>query len=178
MITTENTAALAEAAAKSKSRNQSTFEFFEMLQIECLVAELRIKIYPKLKDKEYWKKKVYEGKKATILDIANRNRLPTIFDDDQLEQALKQRIYRADSYPIFVYRDENHRNNQEYYDLLYYYNKGSEVRFEYFGEVKVGRVKDYRPFSKEILISFEEIEDDKKVQKEEKFPVAKVTRIL
>jgi hypothetical protein len=169
MSTTENQIPVTEGIAKSKSRNQSTYEFFETLQVEYLNAELRVKIYPKLKDKEYWKK-VCEGKKATILDIANRNRLPTVFDDDQLEQALKQRIYRNESYPIFVYRNEDHKNNQEYYDLLYYYNKGAEVRFEYFGEVKVGRVKDYRPFSKEILLSFDD--------KEDRLPVSKVTRIL
>lgn len=176
MSTTEQEAAIIEAA-KSKSRNQSTYEFFEALQIEYLVHELRVKIYPKLKDKDFHKR-VCEGKKATILDIAQRNRLPTIFDDDQLEQALKARIYRSESYPIFVYRDENHKNNQEYYDLLYYYNKGAEVRFDYFGDVKVGRVKEYRPFSKEITLTFEDRDGDKRVQKEEKLPVSKVTRIL
>lgn len=168
MSTTENEFLLG-AVAKQKSRNQSTYEFFEILQIEYLVAELRVKIYPKLKDKEFWKR-TCEGKKATILDIAGRNRLPTVFDDDQLEQALKQRIYRNESYPLFVYRDENHKNNQEYYDLLYYYNKDAEVRFDYFGEVKVGRVKEYRPFSKEITLIFD--------GKEDKLPVSKVTRIL
>ena len=158
-----------QEALKKKSRNQSAYEFFETLQVEWIVADLRIKVYPKIKDKDHWRK-VCTGKKVTILDIAQRNQLPTIFDDSDLEQDLRKRVYRPESYPNFVYRDENNRLNQEYYDLLYYFNKGAEVRFDYFDEVKIGRIKDYRPFQKEILITFGE--------KEEKISTSKVTRIL
>lgn len=158
-----------EIVKKEKSRHQSTFEYFEALQLECICADLRSKIYPKIKDKDFWKK-TREGKKVTILDIATRNSLPSIFDDDQLEQALRQKIYRQDSYPNFIYKNPNDQMNKEYYDLMYYYNKGAEVRCEIYGEMKVGKIKDYKPFEKNVTVIIDE--------KEEKLPISKVTRIL
>lgn len=154
---------------KEKSRHQSTFEYFEILQLEWFVADLRAKIYPKIKDKEFWKK-TREGKKITIQDIAIRNNLPSIFDDDQLEHVLRKKIYRDESYPNFIYRNHDHKLNQEYYDLLYYFNPGSEVRFEMYGEMKVGKVKEYKPFEKNVTVVLD--------GREEKLPILKVTRIL
>lgn len=154
---------------KEKSRHQSTFEYFEILQLEWFSADLRAKIYPRIKDKNFWKK-VREGKEITIQDIATRNSLPSIFDDDQLEQALRKKVYRDESYPNFIYKNADHQLTQEYYDLLYYYNQGAEVRFEVYGEMMVGKVKDYKPFSKNLTVIFE--------GKEEILPISKVTRIL
>ena len=158
-----------EIVKKEKSRHQSPFQYFESLQLEWFCADLRAKIYPKLKDKEFWKK-VREGKKITILDIARRNCLPSIFDDDQLEQALRQRIYRPDSFPNFIYKNPEDQMNKEYYDMMYYYNSGSEVRIEVFGEMKIGFVKEYKPFDKNVSIIID--------GNEEKMPLSKVTRIL
>lgn len=158
-----------EIAKKEKSRHQSTFEYFEALQLEWICADLRAKIYPRIKDKEFWKK-TREGKKVTILDIATRNSLPSIFDDDQLEQALRQKIYRQDSFPNFIYKNAEDRMNKEYYDLMYYYNKGSEVRCEIYDEMRIGKIKEYKPFEKDVAIFIDD--------KEERLPLSKVTRIL
>ncbi len=139
---------------KKKSRFLSTYELYEVLQIEHICAILRARIYPKSKDKEYWNK-VAEGKKTTINTISSRNHdLPNIFTDTDLKAALERRVYRENTYPQFVYRDEEHKQSQEYLDLCYYYNKGTDVRFTLDDEIKVGKVKEYRPFSSTLLVTY------------------------
>lgn len=158
-----------EVVKKLKSRNQSIFEFFETLQVEWLCADLRSRIYPKIKDKEYWKR-VKDGKQQTIENIAEKNKLPTVFTDQDLLSALEARIYRSKGYPIFAYRNEEQRQLQEPLDLLYYYNKGVEVRCEIFGETKVGKVESYIPYNQVMQVRFIDTVRD--------LAVDEVTRIL
>lgn len=156
---------------KAKSRNQSIFEFFEVLQVEWLCADLRSRIYPRLKDKEYWRR-VKVGKQQTIENIAEKNKLPTIFSDSDMKEALERRLYREKGCPIFVYRDEDQRKAQERLDLLYYYNKGTEVRVEYFGEVRVAKIDDYTPYSSTVSVKL--VDQDLYLD----FNINEVTRIL
>lgn len=132
-------------------RKLSTYQYFEILQVEWLVSDLRCRIYQNEKDKGYWRR-VREGKRVKIESIAEKNRLPTIFSDDDLKRDLENRIYNDYSYPNFHYKDEVHRQSQGYWDLLNYYSKDSEVRYEFCDEVKVGKIVDYTPFAKEIRI--------------------------
>lgn len=134
-----------------ESRKLSTYQYFEVLQIEWLVADLRCRIFTNEKDKAYWRK-VREGKKAKIESIADKNRLPTIFSDDDLRREMDNRIYNEFTYPNFHYKDESHKQTQGYWDLMNYYSKSSEVRFDHCGEVRVGAVIDYSPFSLEIRV--------------------------
>ena len=143
---------------KPKTRFLSTYEFFEIIQIEYICSVLRARIYTKPKDKEYWNK-VAEGKKQTIESIVSRNKgLPDIFTDSDLEAALNRRVFRESTYPIFCYRDEEMKLNQEYFDLLYYYSKGVAVRFDIGNGVQIGKVKNYQPFDKYVTLEFEEQE--------------------
>lgn len=161
----------AKAAHLAKSRHLSILDFFENLQIEYIQADLRHKIYPKLKDKSYWQR-VKEGKKATIEKLAEKNSLPSIFSDTEMLRAFEKRVYRDVSYPVFTYRDENHKMEQEYYDLKYYYNQGSDVRIDQDGTIMIGKIsKEYIPF-RDSLISVT-------VQgKESRYSIKFVTRIL
>lgn len=153
-----------------KSRHLGTLEFFEILQIEWLNAELRHKIYPRLKDKKFWEK-VLNGKKVTIEKIAEKNfGLPTIFTDENLRRDLEKKVYRDTTYPTFIYRNEEHKLEQEYYDMLYYYNKGTNVRCFIYEDVKIGKVVSYKPFETFITVLVD--------GKEEKLPTSKVARIL
>lgn len=154
---------------KSKSRNLSVYQFFQILQLEWLVADLRIRIYPKKKDKDYWNK-VKEGKRAVIENIAEKNHLPSIFTDDEMKRDYEQKIYRPKGFPDFKYKDEENRIAQEPLDLLFYYYKGTEVRVEVMGEIKVGKVKSYLPYKEDILL---EIADETIT-----FSIKEVTRIL
>ena len=78
-----------------KNRTQNFNDFFACLQREYLVAELRYKIYMKVKDKEYYLHKEMEGKKKTIESIASRNNFPSIFTDQWLLEKYKSEIYNA-----------------------------------------------------------------------------------
>lgn len=132
-------------------RKLSTYQFFEILQVEWLIADLRCRIYNDDKDRAYWGR-VREGKKAKINNIADKNKLPTIFTDEELCRDLEKRIYNDYSYPNFFYKDENQKKSQGYWDLLHYYSKDREVRYEHLGEVKIGKVVDYTPFDHEIRV--------------------------
>lgn len=152
-----------------ESRKLSTYQYFEVLQIEWLVADLRCRIFTNEKDRSYWKK-VREGKKVKIENISDKNRLPTIFTDDSLKRELEQRIYNDFTYPNFHYKDDEHKQTQGYWDLLNYYSKGTEVRFDHCGETLVGVVVDYCPPSLEIRV---EVKNEVLV-----IPVHKTMRIL
>lgn len=152
-------------------RKLSTYQYFEILQVEWLVADLRCRIFTNDKDKNYWHR-VREGKQIKIESIASKNNLPTIFTDDDLRRDLENRIYNDYSYPNFHYKDEAHKQAQGYWDLLNYYSKGVEVRYEVFGEVKVGIVVDYTPLAKEIRLQ------DVKTKELDTILVSKAVRIL
>jgi hypothetical protein len=163
-------------ANKQKSRNLSIYEFFRILQLECVVAELRAKIYPKVKDKDYWKN-VYENKKITIIDIASRNKvnnqpLPSIFTDDDILKEIKDEIFGQGGYPKFIYKNKDQENSQGYLDHQCYYAKNSDVLCSYFGESKIGKVKFHQPQSKLVTVIIPDVSE------EVQLPISEVTRIL
>jgi hypothetical protein len=156
----------------TKSRHLSTLDYFETLQVEYIVADLRCRIYPRLKDKAFWDK-VKEGKRVTIEKLAERNKLPTIFTEESMLRELEKKVYRENSYPIFTYKSEEHRYEQEYYDLLFYYNVGAEVRVSCdLDEFKIGKIsREYIPIKdNHVAININ--------SKEEIHPISRVTRIL
>lgn len=158
-----------ELHKKSKSRNLSVYEFFQILQVEWLMADLRTRLYPKKKDKEYWGK-VREGKRQVIDNIAEKNQLPTIFTDDDMKRSFESKIYNPSGLPTFAYKNEENRKAQEPLDLLYYYHKGADVRFEWYNEIKVGKVKSYLPYGETVTVEHE--------GKDVVLPCSQVTRIL
>jgi hypothetical protein len=155
----------------NKSRHQSHLEFFNALQIEFLQAEIRHKIYPRLKDKDYWKR-VMDGKRKTIDEFSERNKIPSIFTDEAMRREFESKVYRDQSYPLFTYKNEQNKQEQEFYDLRYYYYPGSEVRVLVLGETKIGKVtKEFIPYQHSyIMVTIDGVED--------KYPVSNVTRIL
>lgn len=155
---------------KERSRKLSIFEFFEILQVEYLVCDLRVRLYTQKRDKEYWRK-VAEGKKSTIESIAEANSLPTIFTDNDLKVDLQKRIFKPKGFPDFHYKDENQKMMQEVLDLVHYFNKDADVRAEVYGETKVGKIKFYKPFYSTVTVSFTD-------GTEEKVRIEDVTRIL
>lgn len=136
---------------ENKGRRLTTYQYFEALQVEWVVANLRTKIYRSPKDKEYWTR-VKENKKVKIEEISNRNSLPNIFTDTSFREEIERRVFNEYSFPNFHYKDEDHKLTQGYYDLLYYYFIGSEVTYNYFGETKVGRIAIYTPFEPHCFV--------------------------
>lgn len=160
---------------KQKSRDLDIYEFFKILQLEALVGELRSKIYPKIKDKNYWKK-YYENKKKIVLDIAERNKvgntpLPSIFTDEGILESLKQEVYGDGGFPKFIYKDKEQEYVQGFYDCVNYYAKGSRVACRYLDEIKIGVVKYYQAHSKTVSVT---LDGNENVE----FEIKNVTRIL
>lgn len=154
---------------KEKSRHLPILEFFEILQVEFIMADLRYKIYPRVKDKTYWAK-VKDGKRATIEKLAERNQLPSIFTDEYMLRLLEKKVYRDTGYPLFTYRNAQHKMEQEFYDFANYYFAGSDVRVEIFDESKIGKIVSYMPFYTDAIV---EIDGNS-----EKHNINKITRIL
>lgn len=110
-----------------KSRNQSLYDFLQCLQLEYVSAELRSKIYPSQNDKRYYKK-VMSFKLDKIEDIAQRNGLPTIFNNQEEKQEVYAKTYTSFGLPQFSYKDENDQEKFEESDLLNYFCEGGEVK--------------------------------------------------
>lgn len=135
---------MTDITKKAKSRIQTTYEYFETLQLEWIVCELRTRIYLKQKDKEFWSK-VKTGKKVTIETIAEKYILPTIFTDEDLKAEFQRRIFVAGTHPIFIYKNAEDELQQKHWDLFYYYSPNEDCRIDLFGDIKVGKVKDFKP---------------------------------
>lgn len=157
--------------SKEKSRKLSVYQYFQALQVEWIVADLRARIYPQEKDKRYWNK-VKEGKQRVIESIAEKNMLPTIFTDDEMKRALENRVYKNQGIPNFQYKNDEHQQVQQPFDLLYYYSKDADVRFEHYGLQKIGKIKSFNLDTKEVII-IESSENE-----EYRLPAQQVTRII
>lgn len=123
-----------------KNRTLNFNDFFACLQREYLVAELRYKIYMKVKDKEYYLHKEMEGKKKTIESIASRNNFPSIFTDQWLFEKYKSEIYNEWGLPNFIYRSDEDRTNRRPSDIVSYFHRGVIVNVKTDEGVKQGRV--------------------------------------
>ena len=118
-----------------KSRDQKFYEYFETLQKEWIVADLRRKIYADLSKKQK-SEEIMKGKFVKIKDISIRNRLATIFPemekigscfyDKKLRVRLFNDIYPETGFPNFIYRDEKHKDQLEKFDIKNYFWLGSE----------------------------------------------------
>jgi hypothetical protein len=141
-----------EQQHKTKTRDLSIFEFYEQLQLEYIVLELRKKIYPSLTDKEYYTR-VMDQKREKIIDIASKNYLPSIFTDKKIKQHKYNEVYNAFGLPNFFYKDEDHKLKYALLDKKYYYLPGSEVRITIDGEVKVGKIEEVDFIENKAIIS-------------------------
>jgi len=125
---------------KQKTRDLSIYKFFEQLEKEYIVAELRRKIYAPLQDKKYYKKVMF-FKKEKIIDIALRNSLPSIFDDEATKIKFYLQIYKKSGFPNFIYNSESEKGEFEQKDKLFYYMEGSDVKVDLKGEIFIGLLK-------------------------------------
>jgi len=103
-------------------------DYFERLQLEYIVCELRKKIYPSIKDQKYYER-VMGYKKDKIDDISLRNQgLPTIFTSKRTKVELYNRIYNKHGLPNFIYRNAEHQKESYESDRVNYYSINSIVK--------------------------------------------------
>lgn len=124
-----------------KNRNISLIEYFELLQKEYIFAEIRKKIYPKKNDREYYQK-VLDSKKTKILDISERNNIPSIFSYPDAKDRLVKKLIPAFGFPDFISKEEN-RQYYEISDKKHYYRVDSDFKFIYDSEIKLGKLKTF-----------------------------------
>jgi len=111
----------------TKSRNISIPDYLEELQIEYFLNELRSKIYPKKKDRDYYKR-VYNHKRLKIEDISSKNKIPSIFTDSSLNREYRSRVYLDHGPPSLL----------NSYELVYYYRIEEHVKVLLEDSIRVG----------------------------------------
>lgn len=135
-----------------KTRHQSLFEYLEALQLEHIQAEVRRKIYPKPKDKVFWEK-VLSHKKEKIIDIASRNGLPSIFDDELVKNQYRSKIFPETGFPTFFYKDDIDKAEFELKDFKYYFSAGSEVKIlQELGKIVIGKIVKAPKFGEDVVL--------------------------
>jgi len=154
-------------------KNLSYFEYYDKLQREYLLFELRKKIYPSIKDKKYFEK-VLSFKKKKILDLSARNQFPSIFSDEQYKNKFYIEFYPKIGFPNFFYRDENDEEIFKEKDFSFYYLEGSEVKFILGEEVKfrIGIIKEKILEEKIVVI------EEKDTKELFDIPLEKVSRFI
>ena len=145
---------------KLKTRDLTIGAFFETLQLEFLVCELRARIYPD-KHKEYWNN-IAKNKKEKILDISKRNGdLPCIFSHASIKEGYKKKIFPEIGFPKFIYRDEKQRERQEKWDWVNYFSQGCSVKvFDEGFYVGLGEIKQINYENKTAIVVIESEEKE------------------
>ena len=93
------------------------------IQREYLIADFRKKIYFSPKDKRFYQK-VCEYKAVKINDIANRNHLKSILNDDNMLAEVRAQLFNELGIPIFEMTET---------DIQNYYSVGND--FSYDGKI-------------------------------------------
>lgn len=122
-----------------KSRNLTKLEYLEALQLEYISIEVRRKIYPHTKDKDYYGR-VLVFKKETINKIALINSLPTIFTDTELFQKLYRQIVPIWGLPSFTYKDEDEYESLRRKDVVNFFCPGSDVKIKTDNTFVLGKI--------------------------------------
>lgn len=171
MNNNENSIKIGKNSNPNKSRDIDVYSLFKILQYEYIVAELRRKIYPHSKDKEYYQK-VMKLKKERIDDISIRNTLRSIFNDEEKKKEYCFYIYGKNGFPNFIYKDECDKNKFEDLDRENYYFPNTHIKVtQAYGEYLIGQIVDVDLFHEEASIELESGEL-------KKFKLNLITRIL
>lgn len=148
-----------------KSRKLSISEFFDILQEEYIVCELRSKIYPSahtnkrgetINPSDYWRSLMCK-KKEKIVDLAARNSLFSIFDDKRVMVDFYKRVVPEWGFPKFIYKDDHQRLLQEKWDIHNYYSRGSQVKVLLDSKIRQGVIKNTNFLDNKITIMIDSL---------------------
>lgn len=88
-------------------RHISILEYFDRLQYEYLLYELRIKIYPSSEDKDKFRK-ILDFKREKIEDIADKNSLSSIFNSGIKLEEIERKFYNEFGNPTDITRKDKY----------------------------------------------------------------------
>lgn len=145
---------------KYKSRKISFIEYFENLQKEYIVAELRSKIYPNEKDRQYYIEREMRGKRQKIEDISTRNNLDNIFTSQFIKQKFYNEIYPTTGLPNFIYRDEADCKKRGVLDIYNYFAKGILVTVIYNECCMKGKISSVDVYKRSACVYIFDLERD------------------
>lgn len=135
-----------------KSRKISFIEYFENLQKEYIVSELRSKIYPNEKDKSYYREREMLGKRQRIEDISSRNNLENIFTSSSLKEKFYSQVYNRTGLPNFTYRDDSDMEKRGALDTYHYFAKETPVTIFYNECCWKGKVQGVHLKKREVSV--------------------------
>lgn len=128
---------MSDIEKQEKDRHLSIAEYFDILQLEYYICEIRKKIYAEIRDKDYWGYQM-ENKKKKIEDIAFRNSLKSIFNDDDVKKSYIKKVYPEMGLPNFNLNSKYKLTDN---DITNYYRVDSDVRVHIGdGEDKIGKI--------------------------------------
>ena len=127
-----------------KSRDIPISSYYELLQIEFISYKIREKIYKRAEDKKKFSD-IANMKKKKIDSFAMKNCLPSIFNGDPVYLQKYLDKFFGDNYglPNFQYHDSWKVGVYGRYDPIYYFSKGTEVKFKTEGEIIIGTIIKY-----------------------------------
>lgn len=140
-----------------KDRHLPPLMYLNQLQLEYICSELRSKIYPSKKDKDYYRK-VMSFKKNKIEDVSFKNSLPTIFTDEEVKKDFYRQIYNKQGLPNFLYRDTKNKSDFELLDIQHYYHKNSEIKLYIKDKIVFGKIINININSR--LVEVSSLEED------------------
>lgn len=111
------------------SRKLNVKELFHILQLEYINCLVRLKTYYRPKDIAFWEKTA-KHKKDIIQDIALKNNFYSIFDDEKIMSDYIAKVIPQFGAPNFIYKNEDHKSEQEYWDFMNFYSRDSYVEYE------------------------------------------------
>ena len=156
---------------RSDFRHLSPYEYLKQLQYEYVCSNLRNRLYNREVDKNYWAK-IAETKKKKISEIAERNSLPTIFDDEDMLKYYNELVYLGKPFPSFYYRNEETKKRLIEWDHYHYYKINEYFRINLNGEILVGQLIKYHVFDSIAKFKIENTEEQIDIN------LSKVIRIL
>ncbi len=133
-----------------KSRHLPLSEFYTKLQLEYISYFVRSMIYPG----EYGER--YKGyclrKKEKIEKIGLKNALPSIFNSENIKNKYINNFFNPRGLPNFEYRDDKSRELMGHYDKVYWFSRGTTVRYEFSNEVGTSLVKFNHPKENRVTV--------------------------
>jgi hypothetical protein len=140
-----------------KSRDLPIGDYFSILQIEYICSAFRAKIYNREFDRKMFND-ICKRKKEKIDSIAFRNKLPSIFDNENSKTKYINKFFPEWGLPNFQYRNKGQENSRGLWDKRHYFEIGSSVKIKNKGKVDLGYIVAHDIDNSQITVT---IKDEK-----------------